>query len=282
MPVHVILIGLALAGILCMFTTGLVFGKVVPIYACLLAVLVAMVLSVLGVRALGETDLNPVSGIGKISQVLFALVIPRDHPGAVLVNLVAGGITEAGAQQAGDLMQDLKTGHLVGASPRAQFVAQMIGSVYSAFVSAAVYRLYDSVYEIPNDVFRIPTARIWIDTARLCTGQGLPDGTSTYAYGLGGLFAGLALIKAVFISEKHSRWTRYIPSGVAVGIGIYNTPSFTLARFIGGCYAAYFFSKYKDHDSTVWVIVLASGLILGEGVFSIVSLIMTSLSIPHF
>lgn len=281
-PVRAVLVGLALTSVLCIAATRAVFGSVIPMYACLIAVLVALVLSVLGVRALGETDLNPVSGIGKISQILFAVVVPRDHPGAVLVNLVAGGITEAGAQQAGDLMQDLKTGHLVGASPKAQFIAQMIGSVYSAFVSAAVYKLYDSVYDVPNDVFRIPTARIWIDTARLATGQGLPEGTAAFAYWLGGIFAALAVVKAVFASEKHSRWTRFIPSGVAVGIGIYNTPSFTLARFAGGCYAAYFFSRYRDHDSTVWAVVLASGLILGEGVFSILSLIFTSLGVPHF
>jgi uncharacterized oligopeptide transporter (OPT) family protein len=60
-----------------------------------------MILSVLGVRALGETDLNPVSGLGKISQVCFAAIMP----GAIVANLVAGGIAEAGAQQAGDLMQ---------------------------------------------------------------------------------------------------------------------------------------------------------------------------------
>ena len=47
------------------------------------------------VRALGETDLNPVSGLGKISQLLFALL----QPGNVVANIVAGGVAEAGAQQ---------------------------------------------------------------------------------------------------------------------------------------------------------------------------------------
>ena len=52
-------------------------------------------------RALGETDLNPVSGIGKISQIIFGFVAPGD----IIANLIAGGIAEASAQQAGDLMQ---------------------------------------------------------------------------------------------------------------------------------------------------------------------------------
>jgi hypothetical protein len=38
------------------------------------------------VRALGETDLNPVSGLGKISQLLFAVL----QPGNIVANLVAG------------------------------------------------------------------------------------------------------------------------------------------------------------------------------------------------
>lgn len=47
------------------------------------------------VRALGETDLNPVSGLGKISQLLFAVI----QPGNVVANIIAGGVAEAGAQQ---------------------------------------------------------------------------------------------------------------------------------------------------------------------------------------
>lgn len=47
------------------------------------------------VRALGETDLNPVSGLGKVSQLFFAWI----QPGNVVANIIAGGVAEAGAQQ---------------------------------------------------------------------------------------------------------------------------------------------------------------------------------------
>lgn len=75
---------------------------------------------------------------------------------------MAGGISEAGAAQAGDLMQDLKTGHLHGASPRAQFYGQIIGSFASVFVSSGIYLLYRNVYEFPNTSFPVPTAAIWL------------------------------------------------------------------------------------------------------------------------
>ena len=51
--------------------------------------------------AQGQTDLNPTSAIGKLSQVVFAVI----SPGRVVANIVAGAIAEAGAQQAGDMMQ---------------------------------------------------------------------------------------------------------------------------------------------------------------------------------
>lgn len=47
-----------------------------------------------------------------------------------------------GALQAGDMMQDLKTGHLLGAAPEAQFYGQVIGATVGAVVSAYIYRLY--------------------------------------------------------------------------------------------------------------------------------------------
>lgn len=96
----VTIIGLIVSTVSCVYLIRVVFGPaVLPNSMTCLAVFVAMFLSVLGVRALGETDLNPVSGIGKISQVFFAGVMP----GGILANLIAGGIAEAGAQQAGNI-----------------------------------------------------------------------------------------------------------------------------------------------------------------------------------
>ena len=106
--------GLALGVGLCVAVLAPLFA--IPAWQVLTSALLACLIAVLAVRALGQTDLNPVSAVGKLSQIIFALVAP----GHVVANVVAGAIAEAGAMQAGDLMQDLKTGHLLGASPRAQ------------------------------------------------------------------------------------------------------------------------------------------------------------------
>ncbi|KAK9362535.1 OPT oligopeptide transporter protein-domain-containing protein [Lipomyces starkeyi] len=272
------IVGIISTTLLCIVAIKIVF-PIVPLYAIVAAILIAFVLSILGVRALGETDLNPVSGIGKISQLLFAVIVPRSNPAAVLINLIAGGVAEAGAQQAGDLMQDLKTGHVLGASPKAQFYAQVIGTAWSVLLSTVVYRLYNAVYEIPGAVFRIPTAVVWIDCSRLVTGAGLPPNAQYFALLFAIIFGTFSIIKALYGNRK---WAVYIPSGVAVGVGIYNSPSFTLARFVGGLAAWYLSRKTGFHVESVALVISASGLVLGEGLFSVVTMIMTSLHIPHF
>jgi len=85
-------VGLVLSILICIFCTHVVFGNLVPLYATIVAVMMALLLSIMGVRALGETDLNPVSGISKLAQLFFAVIIPQSNRSSVLINLVAGAI----------------------------------------------------------------------------------------------------------------------------------------------------------------------------------------------
>ncbi|GCE99075.1 hypothetical protein ZYGM_000197 [Zygosaccharomyces mellis] len=274
--------GIIVSSLMCIILVIYLFGlEIIPVYAMVTALFIALFLSILGIRALGETDLNPVSGIGKISQLIFALLIPRDRKGAVLLNLVAGGVAESGAQQAGDLMQDLKTGHLLGASPRAQFIAQILGAIWSIILSSVMYICYNKVYQIPDKQFRIPTAIVWIDCARLVTGQGLPEKALGCSVVLGIIFAFLSLIRNCY-RESNRNWLMYIPSGVAVGVGIYNTPSFTIARFIGGVIASTWMNRQQlNMGAKTKMIVFSSGLVLGEGICSIFNMLFTDLKVPH-
>ncbi|KAI9318812.1 OPT oligopeptide transporter protein-domain-containing protein [Dichotomocladium elegans] len=291
----VTIVGLIVSTLFCVCVVVLVFGaNVMPIQMTFLAVAVAMLLSVLAVRALGETDLNPVSGIGKISQVIFALVMP----GGIAANLIAGGIAEAGAQQAGDLMQDLKTGHLLHASPKAQFYGQMIGSFFSAFVATGAYKLYTTVYEVPGPEFSVPTAYVWLDMSRLVNGHQLPAHVTEFVILFAFIFSALVFMKEMNPHPGHG-WRRYIPQGIAFAIGMYNPPSFTLARVIGAylghqwkCYCNSsldttapddtLWQKYRRIVGKVLIIIVASGFVLGEGTFAIVNLILRAMDVPHF
>ncbi|VBB77277.1 Putative oligopeptide transporter [Podospora comata] len=273
----VVSIGLAASIIFCVGCIHYVFGDLVPLYATITAVFMALVLSIMGVRALGETDLNPVSGISKLAQLFFAFIIPQSNKSSVLINLVAGAVSEAGALQAGDLMQDLKTGHLLGAAPKAQFWGQVIGATAGAVASAFIYQLYTSVYTIPGDLFQVPTGYVWIFTARLVTGEGLPPMAKEWAVGAALLFAVTTAARTSMTRTK--RLQALVPGGIAVAVGMYNVPSFTLARTIGGL-LSWWWRSYKGWQDTP-LIVLASGFILGEGFLSIVNLIMQSAGVPH-
>jgi OPT family oligopeptide transporter len=307
-----------------------VFGEIISPFLSTLATLLAVLLSIMGVRALGETDLNPVSGISKLTQLLFSLATPASHFSrrtALVTNLLAGAVSESGALQAGDMMQDLKTGHLLGASPKAQFYGQIIGSLVGAVLSTAVYKLYVSVYEIPGQMFQTPTAYVWIFTARLVTGEGLPEMAGQVSIIAGIVWAFLTALRIAAASPAFARngkpppWRSWIPGGIAVAVGIFNDPSFTLARAIGGIIAWWWSRKHvesrtdrqvvddnativgssletelqdgqrsstsaqqaseKEDSASSTVVVLASGLILGEGIMSIVNLLLASGRVPH-
>ncbi|KAG0295719.1 hypothetical protein BGZ98_001263 [Dissophora globulifera] len=294
-PLKVWVCGLILSSFLCLVLIWVVFkDQHMPVYATVLALTLGSLLSVLGVRALGSTDLNPVSGIGKVSQFVFAGVVP----GGIVANLIAGGIAEAGAQQAGDLMQDLKTGHLMGASPKAQFWGQLIGSVASVFISTGVYKLYASAYELPGPQFAVPTAKVWLDLARLVNGHSLPEHTLPFVAGFSLLFAGLTILTTVYSDAaflkkldhhgfKKPWWLTYVPSGIAFAIGMYNLPNFTLARFVGGVVSVAwdaYCQRYQNQSryaklGRVFLIIIASGFVLGEGTLSIVNLTLKTFNV---
>lgn len=286
-------IGLLLCCPLLVFSMKIVFKGIIPSWLLLLTIPVSLILSLVGVKSLGETDLNPVSGIGKLSQLLTASVVPSSRPGAVLINLVVGAVSEATAQQAGDLMQDLKTGYLLHGSPQAQFIAQIFGSIWGVLVAAPMYRWYDRIYQIPGPLFKIPTAFIWIDCARLVNGHELPEKVGSFVIAFGVLFLILSFIRGTIDKDnKYYKFSRWVPSGVAVGIGIYNTPSFTFARFLGGLISWYWLKRLRGstyaianptvfEDGKVSLIIFSSGLVLGEGLFSVVNMMLTSFGVPH-
>ncbi|EEP82358.1 hypothetical protein UREG_07223 [Uncinocarpus reesii 1704] len=325
-PMRTIVILLPITLILNVICMHVAFGSIITPFLSSLATLLALVLSVMGVRALGETDLNPVSGISKVTQLIFALATPASshtRRSAIVTNLLAGAVSESGALQAGDMMQDLKTGHILGASPKAQFYGQLIGSLFGAVISVAVYRLYINVYEIPGDMFQIPTAYVWIFTARFVTGQGLPD-MAWQVSGIAAVIFTVTTIVRIYGAAGMRRggsapsWRAWIPGGIAVAVGMYNVPSFTLARAIGGGIEFWWRRRQKakqirqqsalqgqDHGETPGhegdsvgrreelkddqgingshstIVILASGLILGEGVVSIINLALASAGVPH-
>jgi uncharacterized oligopeptide transporter (OPT) family protein len=81
-------------------------------------------------------------------------------------------------------------------------------------------------------------------------------------------------------SAKRGHWiAKWIPSGVAFAIGFLNTPSFSIARLIGGVMEYIYRTRFAKDGGDIRLIVIASGFVLGEGVVSIVSLILRTLGV---
>ncbi|RDX44005.1 oligopeptide transporter [Lentinus brumalis] len=214
--------------------------------------------------------------MGGLLSVLGQLFFAWIQPGNIVANIIAGGVAEAGAQQAGDLMQDLKTGHLIRASPRAQFYGQLIGSCLSIVVTTTAYTLYQRAYEIPGPSFPAPTAYVWLGLARLLRDGDLPEKSGAFMLGFALLFGAIAALKTHATRSAHP-YAKWVPSGVAFAIGFLNTPSFSLARLIGGVVEHVYYRRHGRGGITL--VIVASGFVLGEGVVSVVSLVLRTFGV---
>ncbi len=110
--------GTAISGLGCIlvlyfaFDTALIMG--------LIAVIMTFFLSLVACRATGESDITPVGAMGKITQLGFGVLAPSN----MVTNLMTASVTAGAAGASADLLTDLKSGYLLGANPRKQFIAQ--------------------------------------------------------------------------------------------------------------------------------------------------------------
>ena len=121
--------------------------------------------------------MGAVGAMGKVSQLAFGTLIPRNP----VPNLMAANVAGGAASQCADLMDDLKCGHLLGASPRLQTLAQVCGAVTGALVGSAAYVLLipDPAKMLLTEEWVAPAAAIWKSVAELFMHgfEALPAGT---------------------------------------------------------------------------------------------------------
>lgn len=111
----------------------------------LLSLILGFVFSFIAVQSSGYTDINPVSTVAKASQLVFGGISKGSGmaPGpAQTMNLVSGVIAAGSAAQAVDMTGDLKTGYLLRAKPKNQFIAQCVGAVVAVFLSTGLFILF--------------------------------------------------------------------------------------------------------------------------------------------
>lgn len=252
-------VGMVAATALTTVFAQLYFG--IPVWMGIMAVFLSFLIASISVRATGETDINPVGAMGKITQVVYAVV----DPGQIPTNLMAAGITAAGASQSGDLMHDLKAGYMLKVSIRRQVIAQLIGVVVGVFTAAGVYRLLTAAYTIPGDDFTGPAVMAWHAMAKL-----LADGIDSLPpHAMTAAAIGAIIGFAMPFVAKIKGVGKWLPSPIALGIAFMVTPYSSLSMWLGAVVTAYYTKKNPEAVDRYGA-SLASGLIAGEGLMMVV------------
>src|SRR5207249_8919939 len=123
-----------------------------------------LLLVIVAARVTGETDVTPVGPLSKITQLTFGAL----QPGNVTTNLMTASISAGATSHAGDLLTDLKSGYLLGANPRQQFLAQFFGVLAGGVVVVPVFfMLVTSPAVLGTEKWPVPAARVWPGVAEL-------------------------------------------------------------------------------------------------------------------
>lgn len=207
--------------------------------------------------ATGKTDNSPLSGMALITIVLIVSILGKE--GAIVALLMAVSVCVA-TSQGSDMMQDLKTGHLVGAIPWRQQLTQIAVAWVGPLVSLVTLVLLSKKFLFGNDPLTAPQGQAIKAALEIFVP---PPGTDPvtqqvaeavpWRY-LAGAVAGLALTLGAGGGL-----------GVVLGLSMYLPMSVTLT-YCTGCAVAWASEKLKG---PAWVedvgVPLAAGFLVGEG-----------------
>jgi uncharacterized oligopeptide transporter (OPT) family protein len=242
-------------------TIGLVtvqyFAFHIAVWLGLLSVAFSFVLSLVCCRATGETDTAPIGAMGKVTQLLYA-VLPGAK-GVASINLMAAGTTAAAAGAAADLLTDLKSGYLLGANPRRQFLAQFYGIFFGVLAVVPAWYLM-----VPDkkalEAFNPPATNMWKAVADLLTqGVHMLPPTAMLAIVIGAL-VGVAL---PLIEKLWPKAQPYLPSAMGLGLA-WVVPFQNAFSFLIGAVIVWVWQKWWKKNCDAYAIPVASGLVAGE------------------
>jgi putative OPT family oligopeptide transporter len=230
-------------------------------WAGLIAVVMSFVLSLVASRATGETDTTPIGAMGKVMQLLFAVL----KPGQVVPNLASAGIAANSASSSADLLTDLKIGYLLGANPRRQFLAQFWGVFFGTLAIVPIWYLMVPT-KAALEKLPAPATQTWAKVAEVLT-KGLdflPHSAKVAILVGAGVGVLLPLIEKFLVPDKYRK---FMPSATGLGLSFmlpfYNSLAFTIGAII-----AFVWSKADKRSSNLYNVPLASGLVAGESLIA--------------
>lgn len=229
---------------------------------------------------------NPISGvtIGTIltASLLLLLLIGTEGGKGAPAAILIGAVVCCAAAIAGDNMQDLKAGHLLGATPYKQQIMQIIGTLSGALVMAPVLNLLLTAYGFGAktaahpDALAAPQATLMQSVA-----QGVFGGNLPWDFIAVGVLIGIVIIATDRYLERKNKTFR-MPI-LAVAVGLYLPFELDSAIMLGGILSWILARFQKQHSSGKSKeeqesavkrsdhtgLLFASGLITGEALIGI-------------
>ena len=234
---------------------------------------------------------SPLSGIGILVVIGAALLLvfglksyvtPDTSKALIAFSLFTTAVVFNVAAIANNNLQDLKTGQLVDATPWKQQVALIIGVLAGAVVIPPVLDLMNHTYGFagapgtdPSRVLPAPQAGLISSLAK-----GVIAGDIDWSLiGIGAVI-GAAIVLVDEILARTTKHMRIPP--LAVGLGIYLPTSATLMIVVGAV-VGWLYDRQADRTARPEAakqlgVLLASGLIVGEGIIQVVISVIKSLS----
>jgi putative OPT family oligopeptide transporter len=258
MPIKLLYFAVAGAVILlCVMAVGSVdtMGLGGGIAMALLGTLWIWMAGIILSEAIGRTNWSPLSGMTLVGITLLIVVtqaIGLDRADSIIAAIMVGAAMCVAMSQATDLMLDLKTGYLVGATPRMQQMGQFIGAWLGPIVVIFVIFMLHEAYGLGSTKLPAPQAQALASTVDGILGGDVP--TQKYAAGalLGGVLS--ALMGGL---------------GITVGLGFY-LPFNIVLTYSLGTLGRELADRIKGKDWSDDVgIPIAAGFIVGEALVGV-------------
>jgi OPT family oligopeptide transporter len=233
-----------------------------PYWQSALAVVMSFALALVACRVTGETDTTPIGPMGKVTQLTFGAL----NPGNMNVNLMSANITAGAAGSSADLLVDLKSGYLLGANPRKQFLAQFAGIFIGTLVSVLAFTLVVNRPEVlGSDQFPAPAAQTWAAVARaLSKGFEALAPLKIWSIIVGGVVGiGFTILPVLWPKQE-----KYLPSASGFGLAWIFQWYYGLLFFLGAV-ISWWFQKKSPAKAEEFTFPVASGVMAGGALMGV-------------
>ncbi|KAH9743418.1 putative metal-nicotianamine transporter YSL6 [Citrus sinensis] len=241
-------------------------------YLVLCSYLIAPALAFCNSYGTGLTDWNLASTYGKIGLFIIASLVGTD--GGVIAGLAACGVMMSIVSTAADLMQDFKTGYLTLSSAKSMFVSQLLGTAMGCVIAPLTFWMYWTAFDIgsPDGPYKAPYAVIFREMAILGI-EGFSE-LPKHCLALCCGFFVAALVINLLRDATPTKISQFIPVPMAMAVPFYIGAYFAIDMFVGTV-ILFIWELVNRKDSEDYAGAVASGLICGDGIWTIPSAILS-------